>query len=167
MPREVKVTATQLASKDQKDQSTPKRADLRRLSRANQCVGLDVWCNFDTCWYLAKIIKQSSEGIQVQFCEDGVLDEYSFKESEQDLWLVRHDAFVLQHYTTKTVDETLSEICLKLGAAGMCIMVDVNQRRYKSLSKSFRQFKGSLKFAKHTSLLVPVGTKSGLDDRWN
>jgi hypothetical protein len=125
-----------------------------------------VWCNFDTSWYLAEIIVQFKESIQVRFYEDGVVDKYSFKEADQDLWLVEHDNFVLQHYITKTGDETLSEICQKLGAnasnAGTMAstMATVNQRRYKNLSSQFRQFKRTLKFAKHTSLLVPVDTRS-------
>ena len=108
---------------------------------------------------------QSKHGIQVRFYEDEVVDKYSFKEAEQDLWLVEHDAFVLQHYITQTGDETLTEICQRLGANANT-MTAVNQRRYKNLSSNFRQYKRTLKFAKHTSLLVPVDIQSA-PTRWD
>ena len=66
------------------------------------------------------------------FDADDAVETYSFREAAQDVWLARHDGFLLDEYTTQVDGETLAEISAST-AGDVNMMVGVNKRRYTML----------------------------------
>ena len=85
--------------------------------------------------------------IRVHFYADDAMETYSFREAARDVWLVRHNGFLLDKYTTQVDGETLAGISENT-AGDVNVVVAVNKRRYKTLKESSLLKPG-------TGLLVP------------
>ena len=121
------------------------RVLLRQLRRDRDHVGEEVWVNFDTSWYTGKIVQQSSAdggSINVHFPADDETELFTWREATRDVWLMKHDGFVLEVYTIETDGETLDEISSKK-AQDVSLLVALNKRRYKSVKGSSRMQVGS------------------------